>query len=109
MESNDVAIGSHGHNFPSGALSARGPLGAFASHGLPRPVTLATYNGLEAPWRGAISNGYRAHIYPRVTGIWSSPQTSVHCLTCCTPQTRAKCCLELTAVSGYRMFLGPFM
>ena len=33
---------------------------------------------------GAISNAYRAHIYPRVTGIWSSPQTSVHCLTCCT-------------------------
>ena len=29
-------------------------------------------------------------------------------LLCSTPQTRAKCCLELTAVSGYRMFLGPF-
>ena len=33
---------------------------------------------------GPQSNGYRAHIYPRVTGTWSSPQTSVHCLTCCT-------------------------
>ena len=29
------------------------------------------------------SNGYRALIYPRVTGKWSSPQTSVHCLTFC--------------------------
>ena len=29
-------------------------------------------------------------------------------LHCSTPQTRAECCLELTAVSGYRMFLGPF-
>ena len=25
-----------------------------------------------------------------------------------TPQTRAEGCLELTAVSGYRMFFGPF-
>ena len=39
--------------------------------------------GLRASKR-AISNGYRALICPRVTGIWSSPQTSVHCLTCCT-------------------------
>ena len=30
-------------------------------------------------------------------------------LHCSTPQTRAECCLELTAVSGYRMFLGPFI
>ena len=29
-------------------------------------------------------------------------------LHCSTPQTRAECCLELTAVGGYRMFLGPF-
>ena len=29
-------------------------------------------------------------------------------LLCSTPQTRAECCLELTAVSGYRMFFGPF-
>ena len=29
-------------------------------------------------------------------------------LLCSTPQTWAECCLELTAVSGYRMFLGPF-
>ena len=29
-------------------------------------------------------------------------------LLCRTPQTRAACCLEPTAVSGYRMFLGPF-
>ena len=29
-------------------------------------------------------------------------------LLCSTPQTRAECCLELTAVSGYRMFLGQF-
>ena len=29
-------------------------------------------------------------------------------LLCSTPQTRAECCLELTAVSGYRMFLGLF-
>ena len=29
-------------------------------------------------------------------------------LHCSTPQTGAECCLELTAVSGYRMFLGPF-
>ena len=29
-------------------------------------------------------------------------------LHCSTPQTRAECCLELTAVSGYRMFLGLF-
>ena len=29
-------------------------------------------------------------------------------LLCSTPQTRAECCLELTAVSGYRMFLDPF-
>ena len=29
-------------------------------------------------------------------------------LLCSTPQTRAQCCLELTAVRGYRMFLGPF-
>ena len=27
---------------------------------------------------------------------------------CSTPQTGAECCLELTAVGGYRMFLGPF-
>ena len=27
---------------------------------------------------------------------------------CSTPQTWAEYCLELTAVSGYRMFLGPF-
>ena len=25
-----------------------------------------------------------------------------------TPKMRAECCLELTAVNGYRMFLGPF-
>ena len=35
--------------------------------------------GLQGPQ----SNGYRAHICPRVTGIWSLPQTSVQCLTCC--------------------------
>ena len=29
-------------------------------------------------------------------------------LLCSTPQTRAECCLVLTAVSGYRIFLGPF-
>ena len=29
-------------------------------------------------------------------------------LHCSTPQMRAECCLELTAVSGYRMFFGPF-
>ena len=29
-------------------------------------------------------------------------------LLCSTPQAWADCCLELTAVSGYRMFLGPF-
>ena len=29
-------------------------------------------------------------------------------LLCSTPQAGAECCLELTAVSGYRMFLGPF-
>ena len=29
-------------------------------------------------------------------------------LLCITPQMRAECCLELTAVSGYGMFLGPF-
>ena len=29
-------------------------------------------------------------------------------LLCSTPQTWAECCLELTAISGYRMFLGPF-
>ena len=29
-------------------------------------------------------------------------------LLCSTPQMRAECCLELTAVSGCRMFLGPF-
>ena len=29
-------------------------------------------------------------------------------LLCSTPQTWAECCLELTAVSGSRMFLGPF-
>ena len=32
----------------------------------------------------------------------------VDLLLCSTPQARTKCCLELTAVSGYRMFLGPF-
>ena len=32
----------------------------------------------------------------------------VDLLHCSTPQMRAECCLELTAVSGYRMFLGPF-
>ena len=29
-------------------------------------------------------------------------------LRCSTPQTRAEGCLQLTAVSGYRMFLGLF-
>ena len=29
-------------------------------------------------------------------------------LLCSNPQAWAECCLELTAVSGYRMFLGPF-
>ena len=29
-------------------------------------------------------------------------------LLCSTSQTWAECCLELTAVSGYQMFLGPF-
>ena len=29
-------------------------------------------------------------------------------LLCSTPQTWAECCLELTAVNGYQMFLGPF-
>ena len=29
-------------------------------------------------------------------------------LLCSTPQTRAECYLELTTISGYRMFLGPF-
>ena len=29
-------------------------------------------------------------------------------LLCSTPQAWAECCLELTAVSGYRMFHGPF-
>ena len=29
-------------------------------------------------------------------------------LLCSTPQMRAECCLEFTAVSGYRMLLGPF-
>ena len=29
-------------------------------------------------------------------------------LHCSIPQTRAERCLEFTAVSGYRMFLGPF-
>ena len=33
---------------------------------------------------GAISNGYKARIYPRDTGMRSSTQLSVHCLTCCT-------------------------
>ena len=28
----------------------------------------------------AMSNGYRARIYPRDTGIWSSPSFSVHCI-----------------------------
>ena len=27
-----------------------------------------------------MSNGYRARIYPRDTGIWSSPTFSVHCI-----------------------------
>ena len=38
---------------------------------VPKPRKLAYY---ECP----------QEICPRVTGIWSAPQTSVHCLTCCT-------------------------
>ena len=58
----------------------------------------------------AMSNGYRARIYPRNTGIWSSPSFSVHCivsLQCSTSQISSKCCLEVTAHGGYRMFHGP--
>ena len=44
VESNDVAKGSHGQNFPS----THGPPGAFSAHGLLRPVPLATKLGPEA-------------------------------------------------------------
>ena len=60
--------------------------------GTPPPPCAGTTKGTEKDnitrsrclHKGPQSNGYRAHIYLRVTGIWSLPQTSVHCLTYCT-------------------------
>ena len=45
-----------------------------------RYVRHAHYSYLDCPFK---SGGHRAHICPRVTGIWSLPQTSVQCLTFC--------------------------
>ena len=44
----------------------------------------------------------------RHMGIAKKFSSMFDLLLCSIPQTRAECCLELTAVSGYRMFLGPF-
>ena len=53
---------------------------------------------------GAMSNGNRARMYPRDTGIWSSPSFSVHCIVslhCSASQISSECCLEVTAQGGY--------
>ena len=55
------------------------------------------------PPAGAMSNGYRARIYPRDTGIWSSPTFSVHCIVslhCSASQISSECCLEPPAGGG---------
>ena len=80
----------------------------------PKVVQIETFgsNGPPAcsPSEGATSNGYRALIYPRDTGIWSSPTFSVHCIVslhCSASQISSECCLEVTAQGGYRMFHEP--
>ena len=58
---------------------------------------------------GAIKQRIRSsHIPPRHRHMVLATNLSslFDLLHCSTPQTRAECCLEFTAVSGYRMFLG---
>ena len=50
-----------------------------------------------------MSNGYKALIHPRDTGIWSSPPFSVHCfvlLHCSAIQISSECCLEVPRFPG---------
>ena len=57
-----------------------------------------------------MSNGYWTRIHPRDTGVWSWPQSTVHCFAlphCSANQISSECFLDITAENGYRMFLGP--
>ena len=69
-------------------------------------------SGTCAPLRlGAIKQRIQSsHMPPRhrLMFIATNLSSLFDLLLCSTPQTRAECCLELTAVSGYRMFLDPF-
>ena len=62
--------------------------------------------GQSPPWK-RYGDGSRLILGPNKTSyrLLSSLFDLLHCRT---PQTRAECCLGLTAVSGYGMFLGPF-
>ena len=76
-----------------------------------RPHTLGGTIRIHQQNTGAIKQRIRSsHIppYHRHMVIATNLSSLFDLLHCSTPQTRAECCLELTAVSGYRMFLGPF-
>ena len=65
----------------------------------------------RAPMRPAIKQRIRSsHMPPchRHMVFATNFSSMFDLLLCSTPQAWAECCLELTAVSAYRMFLGPF-
>ena len=72
MTPNRGVLAQDTHNLHSAHMTGRN-WGAFATIG-----NILADTGL------AMSNGYRARIYPRDTGIWSSPSFSVHCIVSCT-------------------------